>query len=171
MTKDDIPQEWRVLLAELQQNDPTAVLAGGAIRDLYCGVSPKDLDFFTKWNKDLIFFQSLPIIRSSDINYEGMMFVDAIVSIDKGPLPINIIIGSGYNTTTELIETFDFGICQIAFDGKNIIKTPAFDWDFKYGLFTLRMTLRQNKRSLQRFERISPRYPNFKIVQVEGLKV
>ena len=60
------------------------------------------------------------------------------------------------------IEDFDFGICQIAFDGQEIITSQAFLWDVKHSVFTLRHGLSYEK-SKERYERISQRYPGWQM--------
>ena len=42
----DIPKSWRSVLSEIQKHCPSAVIAGGALRDLYHEVQVKDLDIF-----------------------------------------------------------------------------------------------------------------------------
>jgi hypothetical protein len=149
-----IPDEWCRKLNELQELDPEAILAGGAIRDLYCGVKVKDLDFFTthipSWPKQK---------GESDIDYEGMQYVNAVLSFNW-ELPLNVILINKVSNL-DLLHSFDFGLCQIGFDGKSIIKTDAFLWDFKYNLMTLRHTERY-PRSIRRYCRWSDRY-NFDI--------
>lgn len=43
-----IPQSWTDLLSQIQAICPSAVLAGGALRDLDHGVPVKDLDIFIR---------------------------------------------------------------------------------------------------------------------------
>jgi hypothetical protein len=148
-----IPQEWKDELAKLREVCPSAIIAGGCLRDLYCGRAPKDIDFF-----------ALPPEREmpfpwvgSDMDYEGMEYVLAVLTRhDKAP-PLNLIFYDGADSVNELLESFDFGLCQIAFDGFNTLVTPAFLWDFKYGVFTMRHTDRI-ERSKLRYERINQRY-------------
>ncbi len=98
-----------------------------------------------------------------------MQYVLGVVSYDKGPLPINLIHCDPWKTTEEFLASFDFGINQIGFDGVDIVATPAFHWDYKYGLFTLRHGDRY-PRSLERFDRINKRY-NWKMAIGEGVIV
>jgi hypothetical protein len=170
MTGLTIPDSWCLLLKELQQNDPTAILAGGAIRDLYCGRKPiKDLDFFCK-DTSACFDNKEWISGGRPIEYTGMEYVCGIAWFPNAkPLPCNVIYGEEYESTTQLLESFDFGLCQIAFDGLNIIKTWAFDWDWKHAVMTMRLTARHAGRrdlSLKRFERWREKYPEFSLVEV-----
>jgi hypothetical protein len=76
-----------------------------------------------------------------------------------GKIPVNIVYSTYklYPTLLKLLETFDFGINQIAYDGKSVIRTRAFDWDFKYGVFTLQYGKTWEKAK-ERHARISQRY-------------
>ena len=84
---------------------------------------------------------------------------------DKNP-PQNLIIYDGAQSYSDLLESFDFGICQIGYDGQNLFVTSAFLWDFKYGVFTMRHTDRRD-RSLSRYARINRRY-NWPLIEMEA---
>lgn len=162
-----IPDKWVELLRQLQKEDPTAVLAGGAIRDIYLRRKPiKDLDFFIKKGAGFPQFSNKPPERA----YEGSTpYVSNVMYYPEAiPLPINVVVGYGYESTYQLLETFDFGLCQIAFDGTRIIKTWAFEWDQKHCEMTMRLGERQQQRqdaSRARFERWREKYPEFRLVE------
>ncbi len=163
-----IPDDWVTLLKQLQEKDPSAVLAGGAIRDIYCARKPvHDLDFFVKAGTNAGFSQFRA--QGSQTDYQGMTYVEGIQWYPSAlPLPCNVITGSGYDSVYQLLETFDYGLCQIAFDGMDIIRTGRFDWDYKHGVMTLRLTARQGDRrdlSLARFERWREKYPEFTLIE------
>lgn len=147
----DIPDEWTTMLLDLRIRDSKAIIAGGAIRDLFCGHQPKDLDFFTS------VVPNWPNQQEAEMDYEGMQYVQGVISYNKqGPIPINVVIVEPIENMA-LLESFDFGLCQIGFDNTNILKTQAFDWDFKHSLFTLRHIDRY-PRSIRRYARINQRY-------------
>lgn len=160
-----IPDKWVELLKQLQVEDPSAVLAGGAIRDLYLRKKPiKDLDFFVKKPLGFPQFKNQPPEKC----YEGSTpyVQDIYYYPDAAPLPINVVVGYGYESTYQLIETFDFGLCQIAFDGNRIIKTWQFEQDHYRQVMTLYLGERQGHRreaSIARFERWRDKYPEFSI--------
>lgn len=162
----EIPDEWVVLLTELKVHVPNAILAGGAMRDLYNGVAPKDLDFFGS-PIDLLpnWAESGPDLK---MDYEGMKYVNAVQTFIKGSLPIQFIHVEPISTE-ELLSSFDLGICQIGFDGARVIKTSAFEWDVKHGLITMRHIDRY-RRSIQRYCRINQRYKmDLAIPQLDAL--
>ncbi len=64
----EVPESWKVELEAVRKFCPSAIIAGGCLRDLYCGKEPKDIDFFA-----LPPMQELPIEWvGSDIDYEGI---------------------------------------------------------------------------------------------------
>lgn len=157
-----IPTKWCELLAEVRALDPNAIIAGGAIRDLFYGVEYKDIDFFTttipQWG-----------LLEQGFDYEGMKYVQAVGAMTKDDMNVNFIIIEPNITNMALIESFDFGICQIAFDGSKIIKSSAFDWDFKHNVMTMRHIDRY-QRSIHRYCRINQRYNmDISIPQLESM--
>ena len=150
-----IPQKWCDALAECQLKDPTAIIAGGCLRDLYFGREPKDVDIFTGQLPDW------PLLDESSFDYEGMQYVLGVADYKRDDIKYNVIIVEPVAPNI-LIETFDLGFCQIAFDGKTLIKSQAFLWDAKYQLITLHHTDRYS-RSIRRYARINERY-NFDLI-------
>lgn len=146
-----IPPQWITILADIQIHDPTAMIAGGALRDLSLGRAPKDLDIFTT---------TPPIgreLETTGMDYEGMNYVVAVVTYPVDlDIPFNLVIHEPC-TNLAMLESFDFGLCQIGFNGREIIKTPAYDWDFKHGIFTMRHIDRY-PRSIKRYARWLGRY-------------
>lgn len=152
-TELQIPREWLSYLQEIRRYCPSAIIAGGALRDLYCGKEVKDIDFFALPPSDV-----LPLEWSgSDMDYEGMKYVVAVLTRRKDDVMQNLILYDAAESVNELLSSFDFGICQIGFDGFNTLVTSAFLWDFKHGVFTMRHTDRIDRSKL-RYERINQRY-------------
>lgn len=179
------PAEWVELLDELNKKEKMhAVIAGGAVRDLYCGRQPKDIDIFVCVDEGS---PSLIGAKLSNQNFyswtmqgEGSPEYDAAATGTRFILnaweikrprglwpyiwpfggyktPLNLIYCAKWPSVHELLDGFDFGLCQAAYDGKNFITTEAFMLDYKNQHFT--MTHGRNfKKSMQRYERISQRY-------------
>lgn len=57
-----------------------------------------------------------------------------------------------------VVDNFDIGLCQIAFDGEKIVTTPAYDNDVKNKTITL---INSNKGSKEHLQRIVVKYPDF----------
>ncbi|WP_027684340.1 hypothetical protein [Rhizobium leguminosarum] len=178
------PIEWRYVIQQiLEVVAPGAILAGGALRDLNAGIpldQIKDLDFFVPAHIDMPGFEKsmkrrfdyAPVHRCNAYFMKGsdgtighsVMFRDQKTF---RPMPdINIIwMTEGYEPIGRL-HAFDFGICQIAFDGRQYHVTSAFHQDMANRTFTLIRadTPQQYERSLQRWERISPRYDGWRLI-------
>jgi hypothetical protein len=141
-----IPELWTKYLSEVQEIFPQAVIAGGCLRDLYCGLdisNVKDVDIFLPNPSDA------DIAKLSE-RYAGQLKRDlkgsygnlcnsdiaGILTIcsHRGP-DIEVI---GLNLPVEQIPgRFDIGICQIWYDGKDIHTTEAFKSDVENKTFTL----------------------------------
>lgn len=157
-----IPDFWHDALVDLQKTDPKAILAGGCIRDLWYGVEPKDLDFFTAGP-----FPSWFDPQDSGMDYDGMQYVVAVGGYKIESRDVNVVQVEDIEPIA-ILETFDLGFCQIGYDGKSIIRTPAFDWDFKYNIITLRQ-INRYRRSIRRYARINQRYNlDLAIPQLDG---
>lgn len=150
---EEIPQHWQETLLQLQRQDPTTIIAGGAIRDLFCGRPVKDVDFFCTNHSTYI---QGKIGMQSTKDYEGMQYIQGILDFPDEVPPMSLIFHDCPDPL-KLIESFDFGICQIGWTGTELIKTSAFDWDFKHGVMTLRRGDRY-ERALERYNRISKKY-------------
>lgn len=158
----DIPKEWQFLLTAIQKQDPKAIIAGGCLRDLWCGKPHKDVDIFVfqPVNLEKMGVKSVP---EEEINksYKEQIGVRNIIGASEhdylGHLINMIWCANDDHTPLQFIESFDFGICQIAWTGTELITSPAFLWDFKYGIFTMTHG-RSYEKSKQRYERINQRY-------------
>ena len=69
---------------------------------------------------------------------------------------------AGTGAATLLLEQFDIGLCQIAYNGKNIITLKPFDTDINNKTLTL---VRPNHSSKAHVERVAKKYPDFTLCQ------
>lgn len=67
-------------------------------------------------------------------------------------------LASGGSSAPTLLEQFDIGLCQIAYDGKKIITLKPFEDDFNNKTLTL---TRPNHSTKAHLERIVKKYPDF----------
>jgi hypothetical protein len=158
-----IPTQWLEALAKLKEAGFKAVLAGGALRDLYCGRVPKDVDIFVLHENS--FGNPFKVARVVDndglwstTQYNQITShaqIDYVVrrSITDGRQPpffelIGII---GFKSGMELIHRFDFGLNQIGIENGEIIYTDAFMKDWKHGTFTLMHAFTYD-RSIKRYK-------------------
>jgi hypothetical protein len=147
---DDIPTSWRRLLKAIQVPCPTAVLAGGALRDRDNGREVKDLDIFinardmTEADRlvgsligagfDIVWEPSDVTAYPEDQNLEVVVVAElrtAIVNYD-----VQLIFTNW--DTAKIAERFDYGICRLSFDGTSIVRPPEYDEDREAKVFRLR---------------------------------
>lgn len=157
---------------------PSAVIAGGAMRDLTFGRAIKDIDVFISYeddkrvsqfdvdNRSYIYkefsgYMNIPdvgriySVEQQNNNVNDINYNIEVISMDKGMSPF------------DRIDTFDFGICQIAFNGSEIYKTEHFKHDEQNKTVTLVYCENQHEwdRSTYRYERsLSKKYSEFTAV-------
>lgn len=176
----NIPKEWRDFLALVQQVDPFAILAGGALRDLDHGRPVKDLDIFVQPGFNHAAFEKLlppgsywPVMRRAD--YASLVDVQSIwgsyVMRDSAPeefaetYPVQIIELNRLMPYWEVISRLDFGLCQIGFDGTAVFNTVAYKTDRDNKTFTLvRIDDEVGARARRREERLSKKYSDFRFI-------
>ncbi|MBB3693045.1 hypothetical protein [Sphingomonas sp. BK580] len=164
-----IPAAYAATLAAVREVFPGALIAGGALRDLDNGREVKDLDIFAPNVPDLDTFRALAarfgVLLSVMGGYESWATAECVGVIDLqiGDQPFQLIgLRSGPET---ILPRLDFGICRIGFDGSEVIRTDEYLADQATQTFTL---LRadddaQRDRSLRRFDRLSAKYPGWKL--------
>jgi hypothetical protein len=178
ITISDIPEEVKSLLSKVQEfSRDEAILAGGYLRDLDHGVEPKDIDIFVPadWDRREFFdFLQAYLITPTNFGFkesaenddtilEQIIFEDS----DVFPgLPINILVCKSAIKPADRFERFDYGLCQIMYDGEDLLRSAAYMKDKANGTFTLmRYTGPEaHENSLQRFKRFKARYPNHRLV-------
>ena len=157
----DLPNLWRARLKEIQKTFPNAVIAGGCLRDLACGKEIKDVDVFIPNSKeiqeDLNDFKlnhTTQIIRTVKDSYGNWACNDVkdILTLTWGSLQVEIITVDV--TKDHIVDRFDFGICQVQYDGTEVYYTKEFEKDYLNKTFTLIncKNEEQHTRSIKRFE-------------------
>jgi len=177
MSVSDIPQEWRDILADIQQSAPGAVIAGGALRDLRNDRPVKDLDIFIpkrEWSTHSLFIhhslerRGFHLLTNYRIHYGLMEEVQSLefISRDKHCVPLNIIIDPAEKLDTEWIHRFDFGASMISFDGKVLHVTERFLRDCALKRFTYfrNKGVEDIERSRHRAHRIGKKYPGWHFI-------
>lgn len=170
-----IPQEAKTVLELVKKYGATdAVIAGGCLRDADNDRTINDIDVFVGSNHAGNAYAALldeGYVRTKTLD-EAYMTLDSSVKCcsyfeRKHSLPVNVIEVYGRNDLEAQLERFDFGICAIGWDGKNLIKSQRYQIDQQNQTFTLRrrQTELQRDYSLQRFDRLSRKYPGWRIVK------
>lgn len=170
MDVNDIPKAWRSALASIQTLYPDAVIAGGCLRDREHGVKVKDIDIFIpcqsadshegkvvedKMKKDG--WQDVRCLH--DESYNGSRISRSIETIFPNCPQINVIV-----MPYQLAE-FDFGICQIEFNGKRIHRTRDYIIDMAARQFRLVPKVEDAEfiRTIERWCRLKEKYPGWKL--------
>jgi hypothetical protein len=161
-----IPAAWENALRLIQTYAPSAVLAGGALRDLDNGKPVKDLDIFVHGYHEIDTLRlTMRLKQTFDAQYlEGTKDVLAAYKVlnDLECPEINIVHLRAPFTSFQCIERMDFGICQIAYLSNGMVETTAaYDADRRNHTITL---MRADDQpgfdwSMRRYERLSKKYP------------
>jgi hypothetical protein len=169
---DLLPLSSQAIIAYLLSWFPGTILAGGALRDLNANFGPssiKDLDFFVPFGTSLydlpealdeLGYRRTNIVASS-VWVGADTTIDSSMCFEKeGAQTVNIIWMAEGNTPIERLSRFDFGACQIAYDGVTYHTTTAFHTDMRERTFTLVRSdsVDQYDRSIKRFLRFTERY-------------
>lgn len=173
------PELWDKILAQMPEG---SIIAGGAVRDFFLGVEPKDIDVFAPMTP----LVEVPLIESVDPSAFDFTLLEPCIGPRRGLYRIDnryerleeyqaldgiacISCGEAFGVKVDLIEmvsteldghelikTFDFGITRCFYDGRLCWDTPEalFDRDNK----TVTMFLSDRReRALKRFDRFNSR--------------
>lgn len=165
-----MPMAWRRVLAAVQQSYPSAVIAGGCLRDKDLGVRPKDIDIFievpngrgrkpSEFNDEMA-AAGWPTEIAYAESYENKRGLLAVLRTTfPGCSPIELI----FMEKVELAE-FDFGICQIKFDGQTVTRTADYHRDKRARVFRLVPDVSDESflRSINRWASLKERYPEWR---------
>jgi len=163
-----------------------AVIAGGALRDLAEGIDHKDIDIFIPAKSPSVY--PLDLANRFKVDLEGALgpgrwviapnsfFAHYVadcsfaLEIMSGDLQVQII-GLDVEPTADtatfawhVLNRMDFGRCQIAWTGEDVLRTEAYSVDWLLNEFTLNPDLdwsrEKMERSLKRFSRFQEKFPS-----------
>lgn len=176
---EDIEEPIRELYRSILGVAPSSILAGGYLRDLDNGKEAKDIDFFIEERHKDDVKELVETLGFEECDYYESAKCDVSV-VDQlilktsriKILPVNVI--AARDTTVSPIERFqrfDFGICQIAFDGTDIIRTKEYETDKAHKVFRLRrpMPMGDFEYHWKRYRRIGHRYVGWNFVLPQEL--
>jgi hypothetical protein len=180
-----IPAAWDDALKAVREVYPNAILAGGALRDLQLDRPVKDLDIFVSGDSDTAALDRtmsrFGFDRRTLTDFSSFAGGDHTVvlsltyeeryseAIEWEPAPpVNVVILSPDTTWSigAALARFDFGLCQVAYDGRRVHLTRAFLQDAKEKTLTLIRcdTPEQYECSMRRAERLLAKYAEFTLV-------
>jgi len=155
---------------------PSAVLAGGALRDLDNGRPVKDLDVFHTEIEYPVCYLDDGLAKAGYHFHSqcgGTYMMGAAAEVDstslyrsnKGLPDLNLIrLLTGFNLE-KIINRVDFGICQIGLSKRDFMVTDAYRRDRVDKCFTLTRadSVEGVRRSLNRFERLRRKYHDWEL--------
>jgi hypothetical protein len=177
------------ILRKIKETLPDAILAGGAIRDVYHNKNVKDYDLFVSgnttldvykdsfWEKQFSLGNELHVddsitnlsdlSDSEDASCEGTTHVDTVWEVNKNGSLYNVIILNA-NPTEYINRFFDIGICKTYSDGRRIRFTSDFMHDSRNHLLTIvseSMSQPDFNRMMDRHvAAVKLKYPGYKLV-------
>lgn len=151
-------------LLNIREILPSAIIAGGWLRDLYHGVKFNDIDIYvtnidkvkaTKHEHEhdiynqkfwmqmfqlrigkIMSYDNIICSPGDDDSYEGKNHINTVWEIRKGLITYNIII-LDMDPTEYINEYFDIGLCKAYCDGSKIRLTADFMHDSQHKHLTL----------------------------------
>jgi hypothetical protein len=155
-----LPWPWRTVLSEVQVVWPSAVIAGGALRDWEHDRGIKDVDVF------------VPVVALSEVE---RLFPDAKkielddASVFGTDIPYHYTFtryGWLFEVTFKndlevLLDRMDIGLCMIKFDGESITRAINYRKDSSRKTLTL---IRNTGGEDAHLDRIALKYPDFRII-------
>lgn len=150
------PDLWKAVLAQMPHG---AIIAGGAVRDFFLGVEPKDIDVFCPSHVlgafDFTGFQSIGGDRADE--YAAMSTIDIVQRKQIAGVQVDLVgVGLPDWSPRALVETFDFGITRSWFDGADIHDTAEAGYDRAVKVVT-RLIHDRPDRAEVRFARFNER--------------
>lgn len=175
----NIPSEWLHTLSVLQGVYPSAIIAGGALRDIFFNKPVKDVDIFVELDRDTIntdtFLEEVANTLESVLEEDSDVKLIAAstysgTDLDRDILCIfNIVVNSKtYDIifiargSVPAVEKFDVNICQIYYDGYKVITTSAFDDCVETKTIKV-LNVNRKDRGRKRLERMQAKFPEFTI--------
>ncbi len=160
----------------VRQHAPEAFLAGGALRDLDNGRAIKDLDVFLSADADMASIMTAMLVHGygivgTDLSLSeeygslgvGVTGILELKNLDSSLPPVNFIRVEDHSINAQ-INRFDFGICQIAYDGERVMKTTAYLLDRQAKTFTVMRRDDGDERALRRWERLRQKYADWTLI-------
>ena len=169
-----VPPAWLDILSLIQSIAPSAVLAGGCLRDLILGGEVKDLDIFVDASSEIGWedIQHVLTLRhgwrvSMTVNTDYVQTMRSEVAkvvgfrVPSFPLEVQIVGLRSLKSPEDAIDRMDFGACQIGIHGPaHFVFTPSFMNDFLDRTITMLEPEDhvQECRSLARSARFADKY-------------
>jgi hypothetical protein len=172
--------EWIMMVLSCFEFARIRVVAGGGVlRDLHLDRPYKDIDLFLNAadasDEKVITmlrgmgFTSRVVVSNEATEYLEFTDVASVIEATHPnlPVPLQVVRMSSSNLSgEEMIRRLDLGPCQVGMDHRGLFwYTDQFLEDVLNGTFTVTRDERNDvARSVKRFERLSQKYPGWKLV-------
>lgn len=112
------------LLSQISLVDPSAILAGGAVRDWYLGKPANDLDIYVRcpnhetYSEKVSMLKNIGLIyvnklsKNSEVNYASLPGLLHVFEGHYCNMKVNIMFMSANTYSERIIENFDCSICE-----------------------------------------------------------
>lgn len=165
-----IPFDILLKFGQLKLNAPSLIMAGGYLRDLHYGMPHKDIDLWVPSQelmmlRDFFKLEEVEDDPSEASDSQGMKLVTNV----KQMLGFEVISVQGWERQDGrfldyVLDSFDFGICKIAFDGSMFTAHKDFWIDVKEKTLTYMKPNERYERKTQRISRMVGKFPDHRLV-------
>lgn len=170
-----IPAEWSQVLCSVKEHFPRAIIAGGALRDLWHNKPAKDVDIFIPVQEpiadDLYEIQMLQLDpyaekiaaslygQSGNAATPGFRNIYCIWRLNINGVIYEIIFieDRGEN----IIDVFDLSIAQIGYNGYDVEYTENFKRTVEDKVIRV-CNVNRSDRQTKRMERVLSKYPEYR---------
>jgi hypothetical protein len=133
MVINRIPISWKIILGNVQKVSPNAIIAGGALRDLDNGRPISDLDIFIP----VAGVDEFHVVSTAVTPLLGCEPDGVAKTGYKGTTQAHYVCSNRFRTDDievnlvgvlcmDVLERFDFGLCKISYDGRELVKLPGY---------------------------------------------
>jgi len=149
-------QDYIKQLLKIREDIPSAIIAGGCLRDQYHGKPINDIDIYVPCSAKNVYDEKYWIDKfnllaedlfNSDYatllepdrggDYTVKNYIEDVWEISKDDLKYNIILVEGVNPKEYVTRFFDIGLCKVWCDGKRIRYSSDFMYDSRYKKLTI----------------------------------
>lgn len=166
-----LPTAWLDVLTKVQTQYPSAVIAGGCLRDLDYGLQPKDVDIFIPDARGEIiddasatlyrlFGEAKEVFGDISSQYDYVRDIKLVQKYTINGLDFDIIFEHIKDKEQTVIDTFDFSICQIMHDGKET--TVSRDYELTKANQMIYCTRYDEDTFQARVKRLAEKFPEMR---------
>ncbi|HEX2859105.1 MAG TPA: hypothetical protein VHP58_02785 [Alphaproteobacteria bacterium] len=127
------------------------LVLGGYLRDRVLGLEPRDIDVFVHADRNAVMgLFGMPVTHPMDGDYDGsggmewprlrrnIAFEVMTFGVSGYAQPVQVMATADPFSPADLVRRGDFGVNQIAYDGRLVYRTQAFDNDMAHRQLVMR---------------------------------